>query len=101
MNRKTRIRTHPGEILREEFMAPMNLSANALALALNVSPNRISEIVRERRSVTGETALRFARYFGTTPDFWMNLQAAHELSKAEAESWEIVERQVLPAALRT
>lgn len=92
----TRTRTHPGEILNEEFLKPNNLSANALALALRVSPNRISEIIRERRSVTGETAIRLARFFNTTPAFWMNLQSAYDLSKAETESLEKVKREVLP-----
>ena len=80
-----RIRTHPGEILREEFMHPMDLSANALAMALHVPVTRISEIVKERRSVTADTAARLARYFGTTARFWLNLQAAYDLSKVEAE----------------
>jgi len=95
----TRTRTHPGEILKEDFMRPYNLSANALALALRVSPNRISEIIRKRRSVTGETAIRLARYFNTTPAFWMNLQSAYDLSKAETESLERVKKEVLPIAL--
>lgn len=95
----TRTRTHPGEILREEFMKPYNLSANALALALHVSPNRISEIVRERRSVTGETAIRLAQYFNTTSSFWMNLQSAYDLSKAETESLEKVKKEILPIAI--
>jgi addiction module HigA family antidote len=80
-----RIRTHPGEVLREEFMVPLGMSAHQLAEALGVPANRISEIVRERRSVTAETALRLAKYFGSTPQFWLNLQTAHDLSKAEAE----------------
>lgn len=69
-----RIRTHPGVVLREEFMLPLELSANALSRALDVPPNRITTIVNGDRSVTGDTALRLARYFGTTPEFWMNLQ---------------------------
>jgi addiction module HigA family antidote len=76
-----RIRTHPGEVLREEFMKPLGLSANALARALRVPPNRITGIIaREKpRSVTPDTALRLARFFRTTPRFWLNLQAAYEL----------------------
>ena len=80
-----RIRTHPGEVLREEFMHPMDLSANALAIALHVPVTRISEIVKERRGVTADTAARLARYFGTTARFWLNLQAAYDLSRVEAE----------------
>lgn len=83
---KVRVRTHPGEILLHEFMEPMQLSANALAGKLNVPGNRISEIVALRRAVTADTALRLARYFKTTPEFWMNAQAGHDLSKAQAET---------------
>lgn len=81
----SRVRTHPGEILREDFMIPLGLSANALARALNVPPNRISAIIATTapRGVTPDTALRLARCFGTTPDFWLNLQQAHDLSLAE------------------
>ena len=80
-----RIRTHPGDILREEFLVPLGLSARQLADILGVPHNRISDIVRERRSVTADTALRLARHFGTTAQFWLNLQNAHDLSKAENE----------------
>jgi len=76
---------HPGEILREEFLVPLELSANQLAANLGVPTNRITEIVGERRAVTAETALRFARAFGTTPEFWMSLQQAFELRTAERE----------------
>lgn len=79
-----RITTHPGEVLREEFMKPSGLSARRLALELRVPPNRISDLAREHRDVTADTAIRLSRYFGTTPQFWMNLQAAHDLSKAQA-----------------
>jgi antitoxin HigA-1 len=79
-----RIKTHPGEILREEFLAPLGLSARALASALGVPANRISDIMRERRDITADTAIRLGRYFGTDPHFWINLQSAHDLSKAEA-----------------
>lgn len=74
---------HPGEILREEFLVPLALSANALAKALDVPPNRISLILRKQRDLSGDTAHRLARYFGTTPEFWMNLQRDYEL-RAEA-----------------
>jgi antitoxin HigA-1 len=79
-----RVRTHPGEVLREEFMAPLGLSARALGAAIEVPANRLSEIARGRRDVSADTALRLGRYFGTDPRFWLNLQAAHDLSKAEA-----------------
>ena len=82
---KHRISHHPGEILKEEFMKPLGLSANALGLALHVPGNRISEIVNGQRAVSAATALRLARYFGTTPEFWVNMQGGHELSKARAE----------------
>jgi addiction module HigA family antidote len=76
---------HPGEILREEFLAPLDMSANRLAAALEVPANRITEIVAERRAITADTALRLARAFDTTPEFWMNLQQAYELRSAERE----------------
>ncbi len=93
-----RIRTHPGEILREEFLAPLDMSANALARELRVPPNRITAIVNGTRSVTADTALRLARYFGTTPEFWINLQAGHDLSRARSESGREIERAVRPRA---
>ncbi len=74
---------HPGEVLREEFLIPLGMSAHALALELKVPAPRINEIVRERRAVTPDTALRLARYFGTTPQFWMNLQTSYDLKFAE------------------
>jgi addiction module HigA family antidote len=82
---RVRVRTHPGEILAEEFMAPLGLSARALGAAIGVPANRISEIVRQRRDVSADTAIRLGRYFGADPRFWLNLQTAHDLSKAEAE----------------
>ena len=78
----TRIRSHPGEVLREEFMKPLGLSANRIALDIRVPANRISMIAAEKRGITPETALRLARYFGTTAEFWMNLQVSHDLSVA-------------------
>ena len=74
---------HPGEILREEFMLPLGLSSNALAKAIDVTPARINEIVRERRGISADTALRLARYFGTDPQSWMNLQQRHDLECAK------------------
>src|ERR1700753_1870033 len=76
---------HPGEILREEFMEPRNISANALALALRVPATRISEIVNERRGITADTAYRLGLHFGTSPDLWMNLQASYELACIERD----------------
>ncbi|QVL49330.1 MAG: HigA family addiction module antidote protein [Thiocapsa sp.] len=74
---------HPGEILREDFMLPLGLSSNALARAIGVTPARINEIVRERRGITAETALRLARFFGTSVDLWMNLQQRYDLERAK------------------
>ncbi len=95
-----RIHTHPGEVLREEFMAPLRLSANALARDLHVPPNRITAIIASEapRAVTPDTALRLARYFGTTPEFWLNLQAAHDLSAAIVEHGERIADEVRPRA---
>jgi len=76
---------HPGEFLREDFMNPLSLSINALALALRVPATRISEIVHERRGITADTAIRLGIYFGTTPTFWMNMQMAYEMAVAERE----------------
>jgi addiction module HigA family antidote len=89
-----RIRTHPGEILREEFMKPYNVSAHALAMALRVPATRIGEIINERRAVTPDTALRLARCFGTTPEFWLNLQQAHDLSVTVSEHGAEIEQDV-------
>lgn len=88
---------HPGEFLREDFLVPLRLSANALALALRVPVTRISEIVRERRGITADTALRLARYFGTTPDFWMKMQASYDLALAHRESMARIEVEIVPA----
>jgi antitoxin HigA-1 len=73
---------HPGEVLREEFLLPLGLTAHALALALQVSAPRINDIVRERRAVTADTALRLAAFFGTSAEFWMGLQADHDVATA-------------------
>jgi len=87
---------HPGEILREEFLSPLGMSANELALALRVPATRINDIVNERRGITADTALRLSRYFGTTPKFWMNMQASWELEVAEDQLGYSVKREVLP-----
>jgi antitoxin HigA-1 len=93
-----RIRTAPGEVLHEEFMKPLGLSANALALALRVPATRIGDILRSEkpRAVSADTAIRLARYFGTTPEFWLNLQSAYDLSRALAEHGAAIERDVHP-----
>jgi addiction module HigA family antidote len=93
-----RIRTSPGEILREEFMKPLDLSGNALARNLKVPANRINDIVRDRREISADTALRLARYFGTSARFWLNAQAAYNLSCAEAENGRKIASQVRPHA---
>ena len=93
-----RITTHPGEILSEEFLVPLGMTVNALALALRVPANRIGAIVKGKRSVSADTALRLARFFGTSPEFWMNLQAMHDLTKAKMESGRIIESDVRPRA---
>jgi addiction module HigA family antidote len=80
-----RLRSHPGEILREEFLEPLGMSARALATEIGVPPNRLTEIAAGRRTVSADTAIRLGRYFGTDPRFWLNLQAAYDLSKAQAE----------------
>lgn len=88
---------HPGEMLREEFMVPLGLSANALALALRVPATRISEIVNERRGITADTALRLGRYFRMTPEFWMNLQSSYDLESARDEVETEIRKVVTPA----
>jgi addiction module HigA family antidote len=85
---------HPGEILREDFLAEMGMSANALAKALHVPAPRVNDIVRERRGVTADTALRLARYFGSTPQFWLNLQSAYDLRRAEIAVGRRIAREV-------
>jgi antitoxin HigA-1 len=85
---------HPGEILREQFLIPLGMTAHALAMELKVPAPRINGIVRERRSVTPETALRLARYFGTTAQFWLNSQTSYELKIAESEKGPKIEREV-------
>lgn len=88
---------HPGELLRKDFLAPMGLSSNALAIALRVPVTRITEIVRERRGITADTALRLARYFGTTPDFWMKMQLSYDLALASSQVAVRIQAEVIPA----
>ena len=95
----TGITTHPGIILKEEFLEPMKISANHLAMKTRVPPTRIGQILRAKRSVTTDTALRLARYFGTSAEFWVNLQAAYDLSKARLETDSIIKRDVEPLVL--
>ncbi len=89
---------HPGEILREEYLRPLDMSANALAKALKVTPARINDIVRERRGITADTALRLARYFGTDARSWMNLQSAYDLRVAELSQSKRITLSVRPRA---
>jgi addiction module HigA family antidote len=91
---------HPGEVLREDFMTPLKLSMNRLALDLHVPVTRIAEIVHERRGITPDTALRLARYFNTSARFWLNLQATYDLEVAEDELEHTVEREVRPLPSR-
>jgi antitoxin HigA-1 len=93
-----RVTTHPGEVLGEEFLKPLRLSVNALALALRVPATRIGAIVKGERSVTADTALRLARFFGTSAEFWINLQAMHDLTKARMQNGVAIERDVQPRA---
>jgi addiction module HigA family antidote len=93
-----RVTTHPGEMLLEEFLTPLGMSVNALAMALRVPATRIGAIVKEERAVTADTALRLARFFGTSPEFWINMQALHDLTKARTESGSTIERDVTPRA---
>jgi antitoxin HigA-1 len=86
----------PGEILREDFMEPLGLSANALAKALHVPPNRITAILKGTRSITADTALRLARYFNTTPQSWLNLQKNYDLEVAKRTVGRAVEAEVSP-----
>ncbi|OQW88415.1 MAG: addiction module antidote protein, HigA family [Rhodoferax ferrireducens] len=89
---------HPGEILREEFLQPMGLSAHALAMALQVPAPRINDVVRERRAVTVDTALRLAKYFGTSAEFWMGLQTDFDMATARATMTDALARIVTRSA---
>ena len=91
-----RVTTHPGEMLREEFLIPLGLSANQLALATGMPATRIGEILHGRRGVTADTAMRLARYFGMSPQFWLGLQSTYELSKLQVERGKQIEREVRP-----
>lgn len=92
---------HPGEILQEEFLKPLGMSMNALALDLRVPVTRIADIVHERRGITPDTALRLAHYFNTTPEFWVNLQARLELELVKDQEQAKIAREVQPLAVHS
>lgn len=99
MNRKRRDRIlfpHPGDTIREDFLKPLGMSVNRLALELRVPATRMREIVHGRRSITADTALRLGRYFNTTPKFWLNLQASYDLAGASEARSEEIQRTVHP-----
>jgi addiction module HigA family antidote len=87
---------HPGEILREEYLAPLGMSPNALSIHLRVPAPRVNEVVRERRAVTTDTALRLARYFNTTAQYWLNLQTSYDLKLAESQVGLKIENEIHP-----
>lgn len=91
------IKTHPGEILLEEFLKPNGITPHALSMALNVPASRIAEITRAKRRVSADTAARLTRFFGTTAQFWLNLQDAYDLSVIETKLGEKIER-IVPLA---
>jgi addiction module HigA family antidote len=93
-----RVTSHPGEVLNEEFLKPLEISINALAIALRVPATRIGAIVKGQRSVTADTALRLSRFFDTSPEFWMNLQAMHDLTKTRIENGDAIARDIRPRA---
>lgn len=97
-SKKVRPPIHPGEILLEDFLKPLGVSANKLAREIRVPPNRIIKIVNGERGITADTALRLARFFNMTPDFWMSLQSHYDLEKARDEIAEKIERDVRPRA---
>ena len=87
---------HPGEILREDFLIPLGMSAHALSQAIRVPATRVNDIVNGRRGVTADTALRLARYFGNSAEFWLNVQAAYDLRTAERDVAPKIEKEILP-----
>lgn len=91
---------HPGEILKEDYLEPLGISAHRLAMELHVPATRISDVVNGRRSITADTAIRLARYFNTSAQFWMNLQSQYDLEVAQDESGRDVERDVHPLTMR-
>ena len=91
---------HPGEIIKEEYLEPLNMSANALAVALRVPAPRINDVIRQKRGISIDTALRLARYFNTTPQFWMNLQISYDLKMAKQNMTKI-ENEIIPLQATT
>lgn len=89
---------HPGEILREEYLGPLGMTPNALSIHLRVPSPRINDVVREKRGITTDTALRLARYFNTTAQYWLNLQTSYELKQAERKVGNIIESEIQPIA---
>ena len=87
---------HPGETIKEEYLVPLGMSVNALAKELGIGAGRLNDIIRGRRGITADTALRLARYFGTTPELWINLQAFYDLRMAQRTSGRTIERQIKP-----
>lgn len=87
---------HPGEILREEFLEPLGMTASALSTQLRVPAPRINDVVRERRGISTDTALRLARFFNTTPQFWLNLQTSFDLKQTELEVGKKIEHEIHP-----
>jgi antitoxin HigA-1 len=86
----------PGEILREDFLVPLGISINHLSRELSVPPNRVSEIVNGKRSITADTALRLQRYFGVEAQFWLNLQTEYDLRIMKRKIWVDIERRIIP-----
>jgi len=91
---------HPGEIIKEEYLKPLSMSVNALAVALRVPASRINDVVRQKRGVSIDTALRLAIYFNTTPQFWMNLQISYDL-KIATQNMEKIEKEIIPLQIAT
>ncbi len=91
---------HPGEIIKEEYLKPLSMSVNALAVALRVPASRINDVVRQKRGVSIDTALRLARYFNTTSQFWMNLQISYDL-KIATQNMEKIEKEIIPLQIAT
>ena len=87
---------HPGEILREEYLVPLGMTANALSIQLRVPAPRVNEVVRERRGITPDTALRLARFLNTTPQFWLNLQTSFDLKQTEIQQGDKIAHEISP-----
>ena len=93
------VATHPGVVLGDDFLRPMGISANHLAIRTRMPPTRVGEILHGRRGVSPDTALRLARYFGTSAELWLNLQAAYDLSKARLELEGVIQQDIEPLAM--